>query len=212
MTNSTPTLFQPPDNVVAPSAIPFAEGWHESRALSLKDIKDIVAAFADSARHAVEAGFDIIEIHGAYGYLLNEFLSPLTNRRMDEYGGSFENRTRFLLEVVKAIRAVIPNGMPLFVRVSAIEWMEHIAEPGQAEQTWDLAQTIRLAKLLPDLGVDLLDVVSGGDNPAKRIESDKYAQVRLAGRIREAVQREAKTLLLGAGGMISEANMAKVIV
>ncbi|KAH7359029.1 NADH:flavin oxidoreductase/NADH oxidase [Plectosphaerella cucumerina] len=201
-----------PDDVVGPSAIPFAEGWPQPKELTIAEIEALIQSFADAARRAVEAGFDVIEIHGAHGYLLTEFLSPLSNQRTDDYGGSFENRTRFLLEIVKATRAVIPEGMPLFVRISATEWMEHAVDPSAAEQSWDLEQSIRLAKLLPDLGVDLLDVSSGGNNSAQKIELHKYYQVSLAGQIREALLKDGKKLLIGAVGMISEAEMARSIV
>ncbi|KAH6689165.1 NADH:flavin oxidoreductase/NADH oxidase [Plectosphaerella plurivora] len=201
-----------PDDVVGPSAIPFAEGWYKPKALTVAEIKALVEAFAESARRAVEAGFDVIEIHGAHGYLLTEFMSPLSNTRTDDYGGSFENRIRLLLEVIKAIRAVIPEGMPLFVRISATEWMEHSVDASATEQTWDLEQSIRLAKLLPALGVDLLDVSSGGNNSAQKIELHKYYQVSLAGQIREALLKDGKQLLIGAVGMISEAEMARSIV
>lgn len=196
-----------PDDVVAPSAISFAKGYPDPRALSTEEVEGLVQAFADSARRAVEAGFDVIEIHGAHGYLLTEFLSPLSNRRTDKYGGSFENRIRFLVETIKAVRAVIPKGMPLFLRISATEWMEHVAE-----KSWDLEQSIQLAKLLPDLGVDFLDVSSGGNSSEQKIEIHKYYQVSLAGQIREALRKEGKSLLIGAVGMISEAEMARGIV
>ncbi|KJZ68883.1 hypothetical protein HIM_11727 [Hirsutella minnesotensis 3608] len=196
-----------PDDVVAPSAIPFADHYASPTALSTADVGRLVQAYVDSARRAVEAGFDVIEIHGAHGYLLSEFLSPLSNRRTDKYGGSFENRTRLLVEVIRAVRGVIPAGMPLFLRVSATEWMEHTGE-----QTWDLAETIKLARLLPDLGVDLLDVSSGGNNHAQKIDIHPYYQVSLAGKIREALRRDGTHMLIGAVGMISSAEMAKAVV
>jgi len=196
-----------PDDVVAPSAIPFSQHYPHPRALTTEEVEGLVRSFAESARRAVEAGFDAIELHGAHGYLLCEFLSPLSNHRTDKYGGSFENRARFLVETIQAVRAVIPAGMPLFVRISATEWMEHGTEP-----SWDLEQSIRLAKLLPDLGVDFLDVSSGGNNSEQKIEIHKYYQVSLAGQIREALRAEGKSLLIGAVGLISEAEMARGIV
>ncbi|ROT39751.1 NADH:flavin oxidoreductase/NADH oxidase [Sodiomyces alkalinus F11] len=201
-----------PDDVVAPSAIPFAAegGWPEPRALTLDEVEGVVRAFADAARRAVAAGIDVVEIHAAHGYLLTEFLSPLTNRRTDRYGGSFENRIRLAVEVIRAVRAVIPAGMPLFVRISATEWMEHGHETGQ--RSWDLEESIRFAKRLPELGVDLLDVSSGGNQPDQRIEVHPYYQVSLAGKIRDALRAEGKDMLIGAVGMISEAEMARSIV
>ncbi|KAI1415703.1 FMN-linked oxidoreductase [Hypoxylon sp. FL1857] len=196
-----------PDNVWAPSAIKFGEGFADPKAMTKEDIKALVQAFADAAKRSVAAGFDVIEIHGAHGYLMTEFLSPLTNKRTDEYGGSFENRTRLLFEVIKAVRGVIPETMPLWLRISATEWMEHADEP-----SWDLEQSIRLAKLLPAAGVDLLDVSSGGNNAAQKIDLHPYYQVNLAGEIREAIRKEGVNLLIGAVGMITNAEMARSIV
>ncbi|TVY14849.1 putative NADPH dehydrogenase C23G7.10c, partial [Lachnellula arida] len=162
----------------------------------------------ESARRAVEAGVDVIEIHAAHGYLLCSFLSPISNRRTDAYGGSFENRIRLLVEVVEAVRAVIPSGMPLLVRLSATEWMEQ-----HAAESWDVESTIKLAKLLPGLGVDLLDVSSGGNNEAQTIELQNGFQVGIAGRIRSALfEAGIKDLLVGAVGLITEAEAAKEIV
>ncbi|OLN85371.1 putative NADPH dehydrogenase C23G7.10c 4 [Colletotrichum chlorophyti] len=196
-----------PEDSVAPSPIPYAEGWVVPKELTVEEIRGLVKGFADAAKRAVDAGFDVIEIHGAHGYLLTEFLSPLTNKRTDEYGGSFENRTRFLLETIKAVRDVIPSGTPLFLRISATEWMEHEGAP-----SWTLEESIRLAKLLPDAGVDLLDVSSGGNNAAQKIDIGPYYQVSLAGKIRAAVEAEGKSLLIGAVGMISSGEMAREIV
>ncbi|KAM4063519.1 NADH:flavin oxidoreductase / NADH oxidase family protein [Hirsutella rhossiliensis] len=196
-----------PDDVVAPSAIPYADDWPAPRELSVPEIEAIVEAFAAAARRAVEAGFDVVEIHAAHGYLLAEFLSPLTNRRTDRYGGSFENRIRLVVQVIQAVRAAVPAGMPVFLRISATEWMEHTGEP-----TWDLQQSIRLAQLLPGLGVDLLDVSSGGNSAAQKIDLHPYYQVELAGQIRAALRREGKQLLVGAVGMISSGKMARDIV
>lgn len=146
-----------PEDVMGPSAIQWGEGYPMPREMSEKHLQDVVEGFKLSARRAVEAGVDVIELHAAHGYLLCSFLSPISNQRSDRYGGSFENRVRLLLEVVQAVRTVIPAGMPLLVRVSATEWMEH-----QGNESWDVESTIKLAKLLPALGVDLLDVSSGG--------------------------------------------------
>ena len=195
-----------PDDVVGPSAIPFhAETYPMPRELSVAEIREVVRGFADAARRAVEAGVDTIEIHGAHGYLISEFLSPISNRRTDGYGGSFENRTRLLVEVVQAVRGVIPQSMPLLVRVSATEWMEWAGQ-----ESWDLNQTIKLAKMLPDLGVDLLDVSSGGNNSEQKIDlSNPYYQINLAEQVREAVKAEGKELLVGAVGFVTTAEIAK---
>ncbi|CRK23855.1 hypothetical protein BN1708_013831, partial [Verticillium longisporum] len=174
--------------------------WTDSQIAPLRRI-------ADAAKRAVAAGIDVIEIHAAHGYLLTEFLSPLSNERTDRYGGSFENRTRILVEILGAVRAVVPDGLPLFVRISGTEWMEHAGRP-----SWDLDESIRLAKLLPGLGVDLLDVSSGGNSADQKIDIHPYYQVSLAERIRAALEEDGKALLVGAVGMISSAEMARGIV
>ncbi|KAI1503239.1 NADPH dehydrogenase [Biscogniauxia marginata] len=196
-----------PDNVWAPSAIPYADQYPEPKAMTADDIAELVKAFGDATRRAVEAGVDVIEIHGAHGYLLSEFLSPLTNHRTDQYGGSFENRTRVLFEVIAAVRGAVPDDFPVFLRISATEWMEHTGEP-----SWDLAQSVRLAKLLPAAGVDLLDVSSGGLQRDQKIDVHPYYQVNLAGEIREALKKDGLRLLIGAVGMITNAEMARSIV
>jgi 2,4-dienoyl-CoA reductase-like NADH-dependent reductase (Old Yellow Enzyme family) len=150
-----------PADVMGPSAIQWGEGYCVPREMSLDDIRGVVKSFADAARRAIQAGVDAIEIHAAHGYLLCSFLSPLSNRRTDSYGGSFENRFRMLVEVIAAIRKVIPKDMPFLLKVSSMEWMEEIYLGGKS---WDVEQTIRLAKLLPSLDVDLLDVSSGGNH------------------------------------------------
>jgi len=190
------------------SALAFSDtGFATPREMSLEGIKGLVQAFKESARRSVEAGVDVIEIHGAHGYLISSFLSPISNHRTDNYGGIFENRIRLLLEVVKAVREVIPAGMPLLVRLSATEYMESESE------SWDIESTIRLAKLLPALGVDLLDVSSGGNNESQIIPKDTNFQVGIAGRIREELFKQGiKDLLIGAVGMITEAEAAKSIV
>jgi 2,4-dienoyl-CoA reductase-like NADH-dependent reductase (Old Yellow Enzyme family) len=197
-----------PDDVMGASAIQWGEGFAMPREMSRSDIQGVVEGFREAARRAVQAGVDVIEIHGAHGYLISSFLSPISNRRTDEYGGSFENRIRLLVDVVKAVREVIPEGMPLLVRVSSTEWMEK-----QAQESWDVESTIRLAKLLPGLGVDLLDVSSGGNNEKQAVTPFNNYQVGIAGRIREELYKAGiKELLIGAVGMITEAETAKEIV
>ncbi|KAI1431105.1 NADPH dehydrogenase [Xylaria sp. CBS 124048] len=195
------------DNVVGPSAIRFSEGYAMPREMSVADIKEFIQAFKDATRRAVAAGVDLIEIHGAHGYLITEFLSPITNQRTDAYGGSFEGRIRFLMETVAAAREVMPASMPLFVRISATEWMEYTGAP-----SWTLDDTIRLAKLLPAAGVDLLDVSSGANAHEQKIVVHPYYQVDLAGAIRDAIKKEGLPLLIGAVGMITNAEMARDIV
>lgn len=196
-----------PDNVWAPSAVKFHDDFPDPKAMTLEDIRSLVQGFKDAAVRALEAGFDMIEIHGAHGYLLTEFMSPLSNKRTDQYGGSFENRTRLLFEVIAAIRGVVPESFPLFLRISATEWMEWDGEP-----TWTVEDSIRLAKLLPAAGIDLLDVSSGGNNANQKIELHPYYQINIAGQIRDALKAEGLDLLIGAVGMITEAEMARSIV
>ncbi|KAH6675765.1 NADH-dependent flavin oxidoreductase-like protein [Halenospora varia] len=197
-----------PDDVMGASAIQWGEGYAIPREMTAQDIKDVVDGFRDSAKRAVKAGIDVIEIHGAHGYLISSFLSPISNRRTDKYGGSFENRIRLLVESIQAVREVIPSGMPLIVRVSATEWMEK-----SAAESWDVESTIKLAKLLPALGVDLLDVSSGGNNESQIIGMHSNFQIDIASQIRNALfDVGIKDLLIGAVGMITEAEAAKEIV
>ncbi|GAP90298.1 putative NADPH dehydrogenase [Rosellinia necatrix] len=196
------------DNVWGPSPIRFAEeGYVVPKEMTAEDIAAAKQAFRDAARRAVEAGVDTVEIHGAHGYLISEFLSPLSNQRTDAYGGSFEGRTRLLFETIAAVREVIPATMPLLLRISATEWMEHAGAP-----SWTLEDSIRLAKLLPAAGVDLLDVSSGGNNDRQKITVHPYYQADLAGAIREALHKDGIPLLVGAVGMIDNAEMARALV
>lgn len=210
-----------PDNVVGPmggeewtwdgklSTDP-ASGYWAPRALSEAEIQGLVQDWARAAARAVQAGVDVIEIHGAHGYLIHQFLSPISNRRTDRYGGSFENRTRLLIEIIEAIRKVIPSTMPLFLRISATEWHED-TDFGKKYGSWDVESSIRLAKLLPALGIDLLDVSSAGNNPHAKIPMHNNYQVSIADRIRGAVKADGKELLIGAVGLITEAEQARDI-
>lgn len=184
--------------VVAPSAIPFNDSDPAPIALDAKGIDDIVAAFECAAKRAFAAGFQVIEIHAAHGYLLHEFLSPISNRRTDEYGGSLENRMRLLLRITKRVRALIPEELPIFVRISATDWVEG---------GWDIEQSIELAKQLKTLCVDLIDVSSGGMTPQARIPVARAYQVPFARRIRD--EADIRT---GAVGMITEAHHADEII
>ncbi|HUX39189.1 MAG TPA: NADH:flavin oxidoreductase/NADH oxidase [Rectinemataceae bacterium] len=182
---------------VAPSAFPFKEGERSPRALSKNELGDIVASFAAAARRALAAGFDLIEIHGAHGYLLHQFLSPLSNSRDDEYGGSFANRARLLLEVVDAVRKVMPEGMPLLVRLSAKDW---------AEGGWDLPECGALCGILKDRGVDLVDVSSGGLSASQKLVLGPGYQVPFAAAIRSGAG-----VATGAVGLITEPEQAEAI-
>ncbi|WP_043735091.1 NADH:flavin oxidoreductase/NADH oxidase [Streptomyces zinciresistens] len=184
---------------VAPSPIPFAEGHPVPRELTADGIQDVVGQFADAARRALAAGFEVAEIHGAHGYLINEFLSPHSNHRTDAYGGSYENRTRFALQVVDAVRAVWPEGKPLFFRVSATDWLE--------EGGWTADDTVRFAADLHAHGVDLLDVSTGGNAAGVRIPVGPGYQVPFAARVRAET-----SLPVAAVGLITDPGQAEKIV
>lgn len=164
-------------SVVGPSAQPYSEYYPVPREMTAEEIAALPATFAAAARRAEIAGFDTVEIHAAHGYLLHQFLSPLSNARTDEYGGPFENRTRLLLEVVRAVREAWPEHLPLLVRLSATDWVEG---------GWDAAQTVDLAKILRYEGVDVLDVSSGGLDPRQQIAVEPLYQVPFAGQIKRA--------------------------
>nr|POF17304.1 1,3-beta-glucanosyltransferase gel1 [Quercus suber] len=188
-------------------------GFWPPRELTVQEIEQMVKDWQSAALRAVKAGVKVIEIHAAHGYLLHQFLSPITNQRSDRYGGSFENRTRLLIEIIQAIRAVVPSGMPLFLRVSGTEWMDQ-TEIGKKFGTWDVDNTIQLAKIVSDLGVDLLDVSSAGNHPAQHLDpfSTKDYQINIAARVRKEIRKAGKSMLIGAVGLITEADQAANIV
>jgi 2,4-dienoyl-CoA reductase-like NADH-dependent reductase (Old Yellow Enzyme family) len=181
---------------VAPSAIKFDEGYGEPVELTLEGIAQIVEEFRAAARRAMKAGFKVVEIHAAHGYLLHEFLSPLSNRRTDSFGGVFENRVRLLTEVVTAVRAAWPSGYPLFVRISATDWVEG---------GWTIEDSVRLAGMLKGLGVDVVDCSSGGLVPGAKIPLGPGYQVEFAARVRSA------GVMTAAVGMITAAAQAEAI-
>jgi 2,4-dienoyl-CoA reductase-like NADH-dependent reductase (Old Yellow Enzyme family) len=185
-------------NVMAPSAIPFSDKYARPVALDQGQIKSVVEAFVTAAKRAVKAGFDAVEIHSAHGYLLHSFLSPISNHREDEYGGSFENRIRLLLEVVDAVRQELPPEAPLLVRISATDWVEG---------GWDIEQSVRLAKVLKEHRVVLVDASSGGLVPDVKIPLGPGYQTPFAERIR----REAG-IATGTVGLITGAAQADHIV
>lgn len=167
---------------VGPSPLAYDGSHTEPAELSTEEIRQIVGQFADAARRALDAGFRVAEIHGAHGYLIGEFLSPHSNHRTDAYGGSFENRTRFALEVVDAVRAVWPEELPLFFRISATDWLTENAD--DPREGWTADDTVRLARRLLAHGVDLLDVSTGGLAPKARIPVEPGYQVPFAERVR----------------------------
>jgi 2,4-dienoyl-CoA reductase-like NADH-dependent reductase (Old Yellow Enzyme family) len=183
---------------VAPSALAFADGYRLPHALSVSEIKEIVKAFADAAVRSGEAGFDWLELHGAHGYLMHEFLSPLSNGRTDDYGGSFDNRVRFVLETVRAVREVWPEQKPLTVRLSCTDW---------TDGGWTLEDSIALSHRMKAEGVDLVDCSSGGNVPNAKIPVGAGYQVPFA----EAIKREAG-VATAAVGMITSPMQADEIV
>ena len=183
---------------VAPSALPFAGLREDPRALDADGIAEVVDAFAAAAQRSVAAGFDVLELHAAHGYLLHEFLSPLSNHRDDTYGGSFENRARLLLDVVDAVRGVVPEGLPLVVRISATDW---------TDGGWTVDDSVRLAGLLREHGVDLVDVSSGGNVADATIPVGPGYQVDFARRVRAEAG-----LATGAVGMVTEPKQAEEVV
>ncbi|MBV8227568.1 MAG: NADH:flavin oxidoreductase/NADH oxidase [Verrucomicrobia bacterium] len=185
-------------SVVAPSPVPFDETHPLPVPLDETGINDVIDAFEAAARRALKAGFKVFEIHAAHGYLLHEFLSPISNHRNDQYGGRLENRMRLPLQVAQRLRGLIPAELPLFVRISATDW---------AEGGWDIEQSVELAKQLKNLGVDLIDVSSGGMVPYARIPVAKGYQVPFARRIREEVN-----IRTGAVGLITEPRQADQII
>jgi 2,4-dienoyl-CoA reductase-like NADH-dependent reductase (Old Yellow Enzyme family) len=183
--------------IVGPSAIAFDKHYGLPVEMTAADIHKVIADFGAAARRAMLAGFKIVELHAAHGYLLHQFLSPLSNHRADAYGGSFENRVRLLTEVVAAVRSAWPPGYPLFVRISATDW---------AEGGWNPEESIRLAGLLKEIGVDAIDCSSGGLVPSQKIPVGPGYQVSFSQRIREATG-----ILTGTVGIITDAAQAESI-
>ncbi|GAU71377.1 putative NADPH dehydrogenase [Streptomyces sp. NBRC 110611] len=190
---------------VGPSPVAFDEGSATPAELSVARIQEIVARFAAAARRALAAGFEVAEIHGAHGYLINEFLSPFSNRRTDAYGGSYENRTRFPLAVVDAVREVWPDELPVFFRISATDWLTEDASDDR--EGWTADDTVRFARDLQEHGIDLLDTSTGGNAPDAKITTGPGYQVPFA----ERVKKETG-LAVGAVGLITEARQAEKII
>jgi len=181
----------------APSALPFRDGWQTPRAMGTREIGAVVDAFAAAAARVLAAGGKVVEIHAAHGYLIHEFLSPLSNQRTDEYGGSFDNRARFLFEVVDAVRSVWPDRLPLFIRISATDW---------SDGGWTIDDSAALAARLKPRGVDLIDCSSGGNVANAKIALGPSYQVPFA----ERVRRDA-VMPTGAVGLITEPAQAEAI-
>jgi 2,4-dienoyl-CoA reductase-like NADH-dependent reductase (Old Yellow Enzyme family) len=183
---------------VAPSAIPLDTGYTEPRELTVADIDQIVTDFSSAAQRALRAGFQVVEIHGAHGYLLHQFYSPLCNQRDDDYGGSFENRIRLMLRVAGAVRKTWPESQPVLVRISATDW---------TEDGWDLEQSMELCRRLKDVGIDLVDVSSGGLLPGVQIPAGPGYQTGFAAAIRQQT-----AMATGAVGMITSPEQAETII
>jgi 2,4-dienoyl-CoA reductase-like NADH-dependent reductase (Old Yellow Enzyme family) len=193
---------------VAPSAVSWSDAYATPRELTREEIRGLAAAWAEAARRADEAGYEVVEVHAAHGYLLHEFHSPVTNRRSDEYGGSFANRTRLTREAVEAIRKVWPERKPLFVRLSCTDWLEaSLLGASEPAASWTLDEAVALSRDLKALGVDLIDCSSGGIRVDVKYPTEGLYQVPFAARIR----REAG-LMTAAVGNVSRAEAANAIV
>jgi 2,4-dienoyl-CoA reductase-like NADH-dependent reductase (Old Yellow Enzyme family) len=189
-----PNGWQP----MGPSAIPFDSNYAVPREMTHADIDNVVTQFAAAARFSLAAGFDVVEVHMAHGYLLNEFLSPLSNQRTDDYGGTLANRMRLPLRVAAAVREIWPSGKPVFVRISATDWIDG---------GWDLPQSIQLSRALREIGIDLIDCSSGGSSPRAKYALISGYQVPFA----EAIRRDA-LIATGAVGLITEPAQAEKII
>ena len=184
-------------DTLAPGNLPYKDSDPLPIAMTNADIEKVIADFEAATKRSIEAGFKVIEIHAAHGYLIHEFLSPISNNRIDEYGGSFENRIRLLLEISKAIRKVMGDNIPLFVRISATDWVEG---------GWDENDSVALSKILKEMGVDLIDCSSGGNSPVQNITVKPLYQVPFA----EKVKKEAG-IATGAVGIVTTAEEAEDI-
>ena len=191
------------EEILAPSAFAFSERHAVPRSLSIHEIRRIRDDFRAAAERSYRAGFDVIELHAAHGYLFHQFLSPLSNARDDEYGGSFENRVRILLETVRAIRNVWPDHLPLIVRISATDWLEFDGHTHPEFNGWTMQDSLRLVPLLRDAGVDLVDVSSGGNVAQPAIPVGPGYQTAFSAKIREQTGMPTGTV-----GMITSPQQA----
>ena len=183
---------------LAPSPIPFADNFPLPKEMNENDIKLVINQFADAAKRSVDAGFEVIELHFAHGYLVHEFLSPLSNKRTDQYGGNLQNRCRFAIELAKSVRKIIPDGTPLFARISSTDWVEG---------GWDIDQSIQLAVWLKEVGVELIDCSSGGNISNAKIPIGPGYQIPFA----EKIKNQAN-ILTGGVGLITTAEQAEQII
>ncbi|KAF9390024.1 hypothetical protein CPB97_010168 [Podila verticillata] len=191
------------DEVVAPTGgLQWDHNHHVPRELTVPEIQEIIKAFGQAAVRAAKAGMDTVEIHGAHGYLIHSFLSPVTNHRTDQYGGSLENRARFLLEVIKEVRDNFPAEKPIFLRVSATDFVEHLGKP-----SWEIEQTVQIAQWVKEAGVDVFHVSSGGNTAEQKIKAYPGYQVPFAERVKQAVPG----LHVVAVGLIVDGKQAEAV-
>jgi 2,4-dienoyl-CoA reductase-like NADH-dependent reductase (Old Yellow Enzyme family) len=183
---------------LAPSPIPFSENFPHPKEMSEEDVQLVIDQFTKAAKRSIEAGFEVIELHFAHGYLVHEFYSPISNKRKDKYGGNLENRCRFAIEIAKSVRETIPDGTPLFARISSTDWVEN---------GWDINQSIQIAKGLKEVGVDLIDCSSGGNVSNAKIPAGPSYQIPFA----EKIKKEVK-ILTGGVGLITTAEQAEEII
>ncbi|MEO8771653.1 MAG: oxidoreductase, partial [Ferruginibacter sp.] len=181
----------------APSAIPYRNGEPAPTEMNNVDIEKVIGDFREAARRSIEAGFEIIEIHAAHGYLINAFLSPLSNQRTDEYGGSFDNRIRLLKKIITAVRNIIPESMPLLVRISATDWVDG---------GWNATDSVALANIIKDMGVDMIDCSTGGNSSEQKIPVAPIYQVSFS----EQIKKETG-ILTAAVGLITTSEEAEAI-
>lgn len=189
-----------PDDIIGPSPVPWDENSFMPKEMTLSDIADFRNSWVSSVERALRAGFDVIEIHAAHGFLLHQFLSPVSNKRTDEYGGSFENRIRLLLEVIQDTRRTIPETMPLFLRISATDWLEETGIDG-----WTLEDSAQLSVKAASFGVDFIDVSSGGSHPEQNFKLGPGYQAGFSKYIKNAVKDKA---FVGAVGNITNGVQA----
>ncbi|KAK4060848.1 uncharacterized protein Triagg1_10540 [Trichoderma aggressivum f. europaeum] len=197
-----------PDDVVSPTNEPFNEHYPKPRSMSLAEIARFKHDFLSAVRRALRAGFDVIELHFAHGYLVSSFLSPAVNKRTDQYGGSFENRARLALELVEATRQIIPKGMPLFARISATDWLDTNPE-WNGGPSWNIDESIKLAKLFAQRGVDVLDVSSGGNHSLQKVIGGPGYQAPFAKKIKAAV---GDSMLVSSVGSIKTGEIAQKLI
>jgi 2,4-dienoyl-CoA reductase-like NADH-dependent reductase (Old Yellow Enzyme family) len=195
-----------PDDVVGPSSEPFNEHYPTPREMTLAEIDQFKKDFLAAVRRSLEAGFDVIELHFAHGYLVSSFLSPAVNKRTDKYGGSFENRSRLALELIEAVRAILPDKMPLFARISATDWLE---ENSEIKESWTIEDSAKLAKLFAERGVDVLDVSSGGNHVLQKPKGGPGYQAPFAKYIKRAV---GDSMLISSVGSIKDGKLAQEII